>query len=788
MFGGLGGIIAGQAFVVIKAKDDTAEGLARTAKHIDNWANKVQKIGQRMTIAGLGMGAPFLLSARSFLAFDNAMRKVEARSTGTAGEMKDLRVEVKRLAADFIYTAGQIGEAGVLLVQKRFTRKQAKEMLPGIVTLARATGEGFNHDQDIATSAALVSGTIKAFGLDASQATDVADIFTVAINNANLNLTQMLEGMKDGGTMAKAMGSNLQEYVAAVAMITDVNIPAESASKALRNMYMRISNSTHRDKFERDIEAMTGKTLKLGDASGNMLPLHESLFRINEAIKDMGNLQQGELLSDLFGMRAVVSAGQLSRSAEAWKQIMAELDNRKGKAASTAAIIDSGLGGAWNKLISSLDLLGVAVIEQVAGSFIKLLEVSKELVNWTTKFVEKNRELLTILAYSAIAMTLAGTAALTLAVGLKVAAFAFYGLSVAVFMTSIPFRLVRYTILGLAAVFKFIGPLLLGLISVFTSTPVLIGMAILSLAMMFEGFRNSMSRALSGIAEKFGEKFGYMWEVIKNFFTNVVTALGKGEFAEAWHLTVSSFAALWDGAVDIMASAWEGFTNYIMETWTAVANSVMSTWMQIQNTIQDTAARSMFELAASDGILGDIASAVLGVDVGEEIRTAERIGNTDGLGIAYDALDQKKKERTDSVNAANKARIEAMDKVREANAERAKTRAALRKENEERIDSIIERIKASDPLAHGDRKSAGPMLGPEIPGADFVPGGGSSSIVPQAIQGLEKGTMEMWKKFYKNKEGDTNEKIKEAAEATAAGVARIETLIEGVSIPSLEGV
>ena len=118
MASGSSGIKAGKAFVVLEVYDKTAFVLRRAARRIQGFANDIQAMGQKMLTRGLLAMTPAALSLSVFTKFDDAMKKVEARSAGTATEMSNLREQAKELGRTTSFTASQVGELQAKLAQK----------------------------------------------------------------------------------------------------------------------------------------------------------------------------------------------------------------------------------------------------------------------------------------------------------------------------------------------------------------------------------------------------------------------------------------------------------------------------------------------------------------------------------------------------------------------------------------------------------------------------------------------------------------------------------------------
>lgn len=431
------GVIAGNAFVVIGAIDATGQTLNTISRRLNSWGQSLAAIGAGMMGLGASMMAPIILSANAFVEYDNAMRKVEARSKGSASDMRLLRKEVRMLSEDLVFTASQIGNVAAQISQRGFSRRQVKQMLPGVTYLARGAGEGFNFEEDLSNAGALVTGTLRAFKMEASDAAHVADVYTAAVNNSNFTLLELIDGMKDASTVAERYNMSFEETVATLAMITAVNIPAESASKAVRNMYLRMSNPEHRRKFQENLQAMTGSTVDFMEAgTTNLRKLPDLLFEIGDAIEGLGTAQQGQLLGDLFGLRAMVSAGTVSEARVQWNKLYEQLNDVDDLAKRTADTMDKGLGGALNRLKSVLESIKISVILTLEKALMRVGGSLQEGLKGLRDWIDDNQEFIGGLTLAGAGLFAMGTALLGTGLGLQLAAFAVKGLAIPLAMLS----------------------------------------------------------------------------------------------------------------------------------------------------------------------------------------------------------------------------------------------------------------------------------------------------------------------------------------------------------------
>ena len=525
-----GGIKAGKAFVIIEALDKTGSVLRAVHKRMRSFANDMTSLGKGLLVKGFAGLLPVGLSLRTFSNFDDALRKVEARSSGTAEEMKALRHQAKELGRTTSFTAGQIGELQAKLAQKGFNRAQLQQMTPAVQDLARGAGEGTEEDTTLAAD--LVSGTLRSFQLGADQSTRVADVMTAAVNNSNFTLQALIDSMKYAAPVAQQFNLGLEETVATLAQMTNVNLDASTAGTAFRNMLLELSDAGKRTKFLSALQKETGQTIDMVDqSSGNLKPLPDILFAIGEATRDLGSAKKGELFNMIFGKRAIVPSLVLGSSANPFGDLLTVLNNSQGVARKTAVQMDAGLGGAYRLLMSAVEGVAIAIGEALSPSLVNLAGIIGNILPDVAKWIEQNQ-----------GMVVSVTAAIATVVGLGAGLI---GLGAAI-------HLVAFGFSGLASV----ASVAAGAVGLLMAPVVLVGASIVAAGAAVWTFRDRIMAGLAAIPSLF-----------RGFAERLVGTVGT-----AFYEATAIAAGLWSGLVDSLGSIWAGLLGVLQAGWGGVTS------------------------------------------------------------------------------------------------------------------------------------------------------------------------------------------------------------------------
>lgn len=380
------GIKAGRAFIVIEAIDATGNVLNKIGVSLRQWGAKLANIGKDFLMKGLLSGLATALALNVGREFDAAMKKIEARSEGTAGEMGAIRKEAMVLGDTIGYTANETAKLMDQLAQLGFNRSQILAATKDVLALARAAGPG--TEVDTTQAGELVGMMLNAYKLDKTSANVkmIVDDFALAANRGNYTLQEFAETMKNAATVGKEFGMPIEEVIALSSQLRDVSIQSESVGVAIRNIMLRLSNEGHRNKFNELLQKATGNTIEFVDAAGDLKPIPNLMFAIGQAMKNLGSSERANILNELIGEKAVVSAMVLSKIGNPFQNLLGELQNNAGFAEKAAETMNEGFDGAVRKMIGSLVKLSITLTDVLAPALIdlsqKILAGASTLSEW----------------------------------------------------------------------------------------------------------------------------------------------------------------------------------------------------------------------------------------------------------------------------------------------------------------------------------------------------------------------------------------------------------------------
>ena len=109
------------------------------------------------------------------------------------------------------------------------------------------------------------------------------------------------------------------------------------------------------------------------DAAGNARPLVDVLGEVADATKNLGSAEKAAKFNEVFGLLGITSASAIGKSVTDTRALLSELQNAGGVAEKTAKEMDSGIGGAFRILKSSIEGVAIAIGESLSGPITRMV-------------------------------------------------------------------------------------------------------------------------------------------------------------------------------------------------------------------------------------------------------------------------------------------------------------------------------------------------------------------------------------------------------------------------------
>ena len=388
-------IRAGRAYVEVTAETSKLQrNLTSAQAQLQNFGRTCTNVGKDLLMFSGTMTAPLVMAAKSFAGFDDSMRLVQAVTQATDADFKALTKTAQRLGRETSYTAQQTADAMVSLGRMGFSPAEIQASIDAVLNLARSTGT------ELAEAGNIAANSMRIFGIEASQMSDVADVLTVTANSSAQTLIDLFEALKMGGPQAAAAGESIRETSAAIAVLANMGIKGSLAGTALRKSFSQFAKV----KVQDQLRSVGVETV---DANGNLRKMAEIMRDIAKAMSTMPTAEKLAFAEDIFDIRGSLAGLTLTANTDELDAMLARLRDVEGVAADTAKKMDAGLGGAFRLLLSAVEGAMNAIADAMNSTLRGLIVKVTAVINAFTQWIEANQGLVT-----AFAVTVAGAAGL----------------------------------------------------------------------------------------------------------------------------------------------------------------------------------------------------------------------------------------------------------------------------------------------------------------------------------------------------------------------------------------
>lgn len=499
--------------------------------------------------------------------FEAQMSRVKAISGATGDTFEQMKQQAIDLGAKTAFSAKESAAGMETLASAGFSAQEIMKAMPGLLDLAAVSGG------DVALASENTATALRGFGLEASEAGHVADVFARAAADTNAEVGDMGEALKYVAPVANSMGISLEETAAAIGIMSDAGIKGSQAGTTLRGALSRLARPT---KAMQD--TMDNLGVSFYDADGKMKPLKTQVELLKKAFEGLTPEQQQNALVTLYGQESLSGMMALiDKGPDSLGKLTKSLKDSDGAADDMARTMQDNMNSSIEQMFGAFESAAIVIQKILAPSIRKVADAISGLVEKFVSAPESTQKLVV-----AIGSIVAAIGPLIFMIGsviiwinrVKVAFKAlsessklFSGLSKAMGLLTNPVFLV------IAAV----ALLVVGFIYLWNTSEDFRNFWI----GLWEGIKSAVSSAVEWIQNAWkstGEWFNNLWKSIKegadNVWTTIQEAPGKAAdwIKNKWTETKEFFSSIWDGIKEAASSAWEGIVNILAPYVIAIKN------------------------------------------------------------------------------------------------------------------------------------------------------------------------------------------------------------------------
>lgn len=381
-----------------KATKDLNKDMKKTADVTDATGKQIGKItkGIDRLIAAFKVVAVYTVAGRVFqgfqtavragvkeiIDFDQALANLKAITGATDQEIQSMRDTLKDTALRTKFSTTEIAEGMVLLGQAGLSGAESIQAIDAVADLAAGTLSDFRSVSDLVTT------TLRAFNMEASETRRIADVMANAVNKSKLTIDKLRTAFNYVGAGAHQAGLSLEQTAASMMILANNGLRASTIGTGLRQVLSRLLAPNAKLR-----EAMSRYGLELDKATGQSGWFTDQLGKLSTVMYDFekGTVDMSRAYT-LFGLRGAQAAAILINAYNdldgTW-EIMLERASQVGTATEMMQRQAEGLGFKIKNLADSFGVLAINLGEAGLGSAIRFtVDQLRDLVKWMGEGVQ----------------------------------------------------------------------------------------------------------------------------------------------------------------------------------------------------------------------------------------------------------------------------------------------------------------------------------------------------------------------------------------------------------------
>ncbi|MDK4444906.1 phage tail tape measure protein [Enterococcus faecium] len=499
--------------------------------------------------------------------FEEQMSRVKAISGATGDTFEQMKQQAIDLGAKTAFSAKESAAGMENLASAGFSAQEIMKAMPGLLDLAAVSGG------DVALASENTATALRGFGLEASEAGHVADVFARAAADTNAEVGDMGEALKYVAPVANSMGISLEETAAAIGIMSDAGIKGSQAGTTLRGALSRLARPT---KAMQD--TMDNLGVSFYDADGKMKPLKTQVELLKKAFEGLTPEQQQNALVTLYGQESLSGMMALiDKGPDSLGKLTKSLKDSDGAADDMARTMQDNMNSSIEQMFGAFESAAIVIQKILAPSIKKVADAISGLVEKFVSAPESTQRL--VVAIGAIAIAIGPV---LYALGMLVKAFQTMKVGLGVLGNGISLFKKLGSAIGfltspVGLVIAAVALLVVGFIYLWNTSEDFRNFWI----GLWEGIKSAVSSAVEWIQNAWkstGEWFNNLWKSIKEGADNVWTTIQEdpGKAADwiknKWTETKEFFSSIWDGIKEAASSAWEGIVNILAPYVIAIKN------------------------------------------------------------------------------------------------------------------------------------------------------------------------------------------------------------------------
>lgn len=314
-------------------------------------------------------------------AFEASMSEVQAISGATSAELEKMSAKAKQLGSTSRFSATEVSQAFKYMSLAGWDVSQSISAVDGVIQLAAASG------MDLAAASDMVTDYLSAFGMEADQATYMADMLAYAQAHSNTTAEMLGEAYKNCAANLNASGQDIETTTALLEGMANQGKKGSEAGTQLAAIMRDLTA-----KMDEGAIQIGETSVAVMDAQGNFRDLTDIITDVDAATEGMGDAQKAAALASTFTSDSITGLNLiLNEGIDKIAGYEEELRNSNGAASDMADTMQNNLQGKITAAGSALEGLGIAAYNYISGPAGKVVDTATSMFKGMTDLISPAR-------------------------------------------------------------------------------------------------------------------------------------------------------------------------------------------------------------------------------------------------------------------------------------------------------------------------------------------------------------------------------------------------------------
>lgn len=366
----------------LKSLESFSKACSNISETLQDFGDGLIGLGKKLAAIETAIGGLALSGVsecvKEFATFEDEITRVGALAKATPEEFEDISEKAKEMGATTRYTSTQAAEAMEYMAMAGWDALEIMDGIAPVMHLATAAGE------DLAEVSDIVTDGLTEFGMGAGEAERFTDVLAAAATSANTNVHMMGESLKYAGTIAGAMGYNIEDISVALGLMGNSAVKSGQAGTYLRGIISELLGPS-----EAAAVLMEEYQISLQDNEGNAKSFAEVMLNLRQAFSGMNEQEKTANANILVGQRAMTGLlAIVNASDKDFNDMTAAIANSGEACATLAEQMDNTLVGQFEILKSGISAIKNTIGEELAPTMYDLISKARSVVDMIQNMID----------------------------------------------------------------------------------------------------------------------------------------------------------------------------------------------------------------------------------------------------------------------------------------------------------------------------------------------------------------------------------------------------------------